>query len=213
MKAYFLRHEGYLGAIGAFHSTREPIAGSFQENFTKIEYISAHELNAVGTLDQLPDKLIRFPLLNPNYRYIADTFDISQPERSLYWINVLDQNLDKWVTLAMETQHFTEDAQERATKFAKIFRSHLSKLKEEPNAYGILSIRSLLALRESCLREVGFPDIFAEIKRRENHQALLELPNLLKRLDNKPEAEQLDDLILGVFAGTKMQVILYRKHV
>ena len=55
MKALFCRHEGYLGAVGAFLrlTPRRARLGSFRENFSQIEKISEKSLGAVGVLDKV----------------------------------------------------------------------------------------------------------------------------------------------------------------
>lgn len=52
------------------------------------------------------------------------------------------------------------DTDQRLAQFESIFKAHMAVLEKEPSAYGPLSIRSLLILREQCLHEVGLPDIF-----------------------------------------------------
>ncbi|CAG8833214.1 6978_t:CDS:2, partial [Racocetra persica] len=58
IKALFLRHEGYLGAVGAFlkHGTRQR-SGSFSEIFTNPQMITKNSINACGVLESAPIKL------------------------------------------------------------------------------------------------------------------------------------------------------------
>jgi bifunctional damage-control phosphatase, subfamily II, fusion protein len=60
---------------------------------------------------------------------------------------------------------------------------------------------SLLNLREQCLHELGFSDVFSIIKREENATALLGLPALLKSLNELKGEELVQTLLDNVLAG------------
>ncbi|KAJ3086796.1 hypothetical protein HK102_012446 [Quaeritorhiza haematococci] len=262
IKALFLRHEGYLGAMGAFlrhhHRYKPPLSAepssfnhvtspfgttptsagppttrsrkashsrsSFTENFavpieqlTK-DHSSALSAVAVGVLDTTPTQLSSLLQLvikqhrqhrkaqqheslqqrlsqmqvheeedvgeEREYCYNPDTSDLSDnPMLQKYWIDLLDKNLGALVELALQWQGRNEDSKQRAATFEAMYRDHLHRLRKEPHAYGVLTVRSLLNLREQCLREMGFVDIFKGIKQIENDAAAKTLPGLLKRLD------------------------------
>ncbi|KAJ3190165.1 hypothetical protein HDU85_000456 [Gaertneriomyces sp. JEL0708] len=201
--ALFLRHEGYLGAMGAFlrHAPKRSRLRSFTENFTRIEKISGTSVGAVGSsLDQFPTALTTFPLLANPARYKPDTTDLKSSALQLYWINLLDKNLGDLADMAMQWRKGT-DTKSRASSFEAMYREHLERLRREPNVYGALSIRSLLDLREQCLREMGFYDIFENVKKQENNAALEGLPKALRRIDAMDEDAMIDALIGDVLAG------------
>lgn len=71
MKAYFLRHEGYLGALGAFLDENEEfVDGSYFENFTFSQFISPTAISGFGPLDKVPQPVKVFPFLVSPDEYI-----------------------------------------------------------------------------------------------------------------------------------------------
>ncbi|KAJ3118657.1 hypothetical protein HDU96_010641 [Phlyctochytrium bullatum] len=202
MKALFLRHEGYLGALGAFlrHPFRKRL-GSFTENFSQIQKISGSSPFGVGALDAFVTNASQFPLLLDISSYHPDTLDLSEPTVQHYWIDLLGKNLHDLVEMVIEWQGATESSKSRASTFENMYRDHLQRLRKEPNAYGILSVRSLLNLREQCLREMGFVDIFEGVKKAENEAALSILPKMFSECDEVPEEEQIEYLTDNILAG------------
>lgn len=77
----------------------------------------------------------------------------------------------------------------------------MSVLRQDPTAYGQLSVRSILELRQQCLREFHFVDPYREVKRSENEAALQLLPERLARADALELAARARDVIEGVLAG------------
>lgn len=51
-------------------------------------------------------------------------------------------------------------AQRRAAAFQRAFAAHLSKMRSEPGAYGELGLADVFEMREECLREFGFSDVY-----------------------------------------------------
>ncbi|KAJ3296136.1 hypothetical protein HK104_001944 [Borealophlyctis nickersoniae] len=206
IKALFLRHEGYLGAMGAFlrHVDQVPVRarrmGSFTENFSQIQRISGTSLGAVGSLEEYPTNLTAFPLLADPASYKPDTIDLKDPELQRYWFDLLDKNLGDLVEMALQWKGDQHDSRNRASSFENMYRDHLQRLRVEPKAYGALSIRSLLNLREQCLREMGFGDMFEGVKKQENASALEGLSALLAKLDGTPESERVDILVENILA-------------
>jgi type II pantothenate kinase len=205
MKAHFLRHEGYLGALGAylkheFVSSRRQ-SFSFTENFSITSQISSLSLNAYGMIEQVSGRLDPFPLLKRADCYHPDTFVIRDPAFAEYWIDQLKKNLNKLITLAIKWSTDQEDARERARSFDQIYSGHLENLRTKPNFYGALTVRSLLELREQCLKEMGFLDIFDLQKKLETKEALLELPGILSTIDRTPFEEKLVTLLNNVLGG------------
>ncbi|KAI8904812.1 fumble-domain-containing protein [Gorgonomyces haynaldii] len=205
IKALFLRHEGYLGAVGAF--LRDPPeavrANSFKENFSHTQKISLHSLGAVGALDSSQTDLTVFPLLKDPEQYKCDTSDLKDPQLQNYWIDLLDMNLQHLVDLALKHQGgvSSEELAKRADRFASMYRAHLKRLRKEPNCYGLLTVRGLLNLREQCLREMGFTDIFHQVKLSENKAALMGFPKFLQKIDSLKGHVQLETLLDNILAG------------
>ncbi|KAI8892948.1 fumble-domain-containing protein [Globomyces pollinis-pini] len=200
MKAQFLRHEGYLGAVGAF--LRDPPSntrlGSFSENFSHIDKLSINGLSTVGTLEEYPSDLVPFPLLKDLESYNPDTSNLSDPALQSYWIDLLDVNLKYLVDIAVQKN---SDAETRASMFESMYRHHLTALRSKPNAYGPLTVRSLLLLREQCLREMGFNDIFRGVKEAENAAAIKGFVPLITKLDLLEPAQLVDTLLDNIMAG------------
>ncbi|KAJ1928581.1 hypothetical protein IWQ60_001914 [Tieghemiomyces parasiticus] len=206
MEALFLRHEGYLGAMGAYlqRRDRKSRAGSFYENFTISRTIVDSSLSAYGSLDQAPAALQPFPRLASASAYRPDTTDLTPPTAHAYWIDLLNRRQPHLKTLAAESAMALGDTEAvaKADRFDRLYRAHLQRLRQQPLAYGPITIRHLMALREQCLQEVGFRDIFADIKAAETTAALQTLPKLLADLAPVTDpAARLHILIENVLAG------------
>lgn len=238
MKALFLRHEGYLGAFGAFLKhhpiRRERHSFSFSENFTVSQKISGESQTATGVLERMPNRLTSFPLLDDS-AYLPDTFELVEPHAQRYWIDILESGMDHLVEMAAqwegeavrekkgerqmevfsasseeaalltgppETLVEEEKIRNRLAQFSTLFKGHLARLRSLPNMYGALTVRSLLNLREQCLRELGFPDIFWKVKRVENQAAFRSLRGMLDSVDAiKDERGRVKLLIENILAG------------
>ncbi|CAG8724505.1 14927_t:CDS:10, partial [Cetraspora pellucida] len=207
IKALFLRHEGYLGAVGAFlkHGARQR-SGSFSEIFTNPQMITKNSINACGVLESAPINLTPFPKIDNLDSYNPDTLKLTDPSP---WIDVLETNLHKLVELVVKSCNSDDngdssscDVGQRATKFDSMFRKHLALLRDRPAMYGALTVRSLLNLREQCLHELGFSDIFAKVKAEENKTALESLQKLLVNIDSIQNVEDKIDLLIdNILAG------------
>lgn len=221
----FLRHEGYLGAIGAFLkgadedvdctsgklnvlTWRENFAGSSGLSSVKWPTDSMNIRIADGLnydvleMDQFTHKLEPFPLLTSHTDYFPDTQDLTlDTDAREYWLQCFEDALDKVVERAIASQPNASDAKERAEQFRNKFRLRLDVLKKQPVAYGNLSVRSLLDVREQYLNEFNFPDPYAEVKQQENEAALLLLSERLKELDALPWEKRQCALVEGILAG------------
>jgi type II pantothenate kinase len=171
----------------------------------------------VGVLDRFPGRLVPFPLLADPHNYDPDIVDLTRTDKSMlnYWLDLLDTNLNGLVDMAIKSQPVeppeqqpTKELLEKIDEFKTLFRRHIGALRVEPAAYGTLTLRGLLSLREQCLHEVGLPDIFASVKRRENEAALQALPTLIQKLNGKSvdECQQIQSLVHGVLAGNMFDV-------
>ncbi|KAJ6676669.1 PANTOTHENATE KINASE 2 [Salix viminalis] len=278
-QAMFLRHEGFLGALGAFMSYEKhglddlmvhqlverfpmgapytggkihgPPLGNLNEKISWMEKFvqkgteitapvpmappgttglggfevpsskggtlrsDASALN-VGVL-HLEPTLEVFPLLADPKMYEPNTIDLSDHNELEYWFTVLSEHLSDLVDKAVASEGGTEDAKRRGDAFAHAFSAHLARLMEEPAAYGKLGLANLLELREECLREFQFVDVYRSIKQRENEASLAVLPDLLAELDSMTEETRLLTLIEGALAanifdwGSRACVELYHK--
>ena len=52
------------------------------------------------------------------------------------------------------------DGRRRAAAFGRALEAHLVKMRSEPGAYGQLGLSDLLEMREDCLREFRFTDVY-----------------------------------------------------
>jgi hypothetical protein len=154
----------------------------------------------------MSNDLVPFPQLDNVFDYNPDLVDLSKCERKIldYWLTLLETNMSSLTDLALRgpKDDTSQDLKQRVDAFRVIFKQHLCRLREEPSAYGVLSIRSLLSLREQCLHEVGLNDIFADIKSSENEMAIKALPLLLETIDSADDSQKLDLLLDGILAGS-----------
>jgi type II pantothenate kinase len=128
--------------MGAFlrHTPRKRL-GSFTENFSQIQKISGTSVSAFGTLETFPSSITPFPLLANVSTYNPDTIDLSDPKAQRYWIDLLDKNLSDLVEMVIDWQGRTESSKSRIASFEAMYRDHLQRLRKEPTAYGVLSVR------------------------------------------------------------------------
>ena len=118
--------------------------------------------------------------------------------------------------IAAQTNKPAEN-KKRGDAFARVPSAHLAKLTEEPAAYGKLGLANPSELREECLREFQFLDVYRSTKQKENEAPLAVLLDLLVELDCMDEEARLLTLIEGVLAanifdwGSRACVDLYHK--
>ncbi|KAI9174533.1 hypothetical protein LWI28_018667 [Acer negundo] len=279
-QAMFLRHEGFLGALGAFMSYEKhglddlmvhqlverfpmgapytggkihgPPLGDLNEKISWMEkfVLKGTEITApvpmapppgttglggfevpsskggtlrsdasalnVGVLHLVPTLEV-FPLLSDPKTYEPNTIDLADHNELEYWFTVLSGHLPDLVDKAVASEGGTDDAKRRGDAFARAFSAHLSRLIEDPAAYGKFGLANLLELREECLREFQFHDAYRSIKQRENEASLAVLADLFAELDSMSEETRLLSLIEGVLAanifdwGSRACVDLYHK--
>ncbi|XP_068218382.1 4'-phosphopantetheine phosphatase [Palaemon carinicauda] len=216
VQALFLRHEGYLGAIGAFLRGAEecdPENYSWGENYAGSSGLQSplprpHEVGwPGGTIDQLEidrcdQQLTFFPLLANPKEYIPDAVDLTKDKEARdYWLSCFEGSLSSFVNRAISSQPNSPDSVERANKFRDKYIQRLHNLKNHPFAYGNLTVRSLLDMREHCLIEFDFPDPYLQQKKLENENALKLLGDHLTFLDTLEHDERQEVLVRGVLAG------------
>ncbi|XP_063516306.1 4'-phosphopantetheine phosphatase isoform X2 [Pongo pygmaeus] len=217
VQALFLRHEGYLGAIGAFlkgaeqdnpnqYSWGENYAGSSGLMSTSPELGPAQRARS-GTfdlleMDRLERPLVNLPLLLDPPSYVPDTVDLTDDALARkYWLTCFEEALDGVVKRAVASQPDSVDAAERAEKFRQKYWNKLQTLRQQPFAYGTLTVRSLLDTREHCLNEFNFPDPYSKVKQRENGVALRCFPGVVRSLDALGWEERQLALVKGLLAG------------
>uniref|UniRef100_A0A914VQP2 4'-phosphopantetheine phosphatase n=1 Tax=Plectus sambesii TaxID=2011161 RepID=A0A914VQP2_9BILA len=215
IQALFLRHEGYLGAIGAFlkgaeednmsslYSWNEHYAGcSGLGRYVPTAFLSQNVNINVLEMECAKKNLMPFPLLANAATYRPDTVDLTQDDEArAYWIQCLERGVDKTVKKAIESQPDSDDAAERANNFQHRYLQHLKLLRQKPFAYGCLNVRSLLDLNEQLLNEFYFKDAYQLQKYAENEAALNELGEVLKIIDSLEWEDRQLALVKGLLAG------------
>ncbi|XP_066230947.1 4'-phosphopantetheine phosphatase isoform X2 [Saccopteryx leptura] len=217
VQALFLRHEGYLGAIGAFlkgaeqdnpnqYSWGENYAGSSGLMSSSPELCPAQRAKS-GTfdlleMDRLERPLVNLPLLLDPSSYVPDTVDLTDDALARkYWLSCFEEALDGVVKRAVASQPGSVDAVERAEKFRHKYWDKLQTLRHQPFAYGTLTVRSLLDTREHCLNEFNFPDPYSQVKQKENGVALRCFQRVVRALDALDWEERQLALVRGLLAG------------
>ncbi|KAF8056112.1 pantothenate kinase 2 [Scenedesmus sp. PABB004] len=169
----------------------------------------------VGVLHYSPTQE-PFPLLADPASYTPNTIDINTDDAEYTWLlQVLEDQVPTVVEKAIKSEGGGDAPRRRAAAFGRAFAAHLQKLRQDPGAYGQLGLSDLFEMREECLREFGFSDVYGPDKAAENGVALQVLPDLLTELDGMGERERLLSLVQGILAanifdwGAKACVELY----
>ena len=157
-----------------------------------------------------------FPLLSISHKYVPNTIDINaDAAEKAYWIGILQDQLATVMEKAASSQGNTDDAMNRAALFGRTLDSYLSKYRSQSSGFGQIELSDLFELREECLREAGFQDVYKMDKERENAAAVEALDDLLKELDTLDPPTRLLSLIQGALAanifdwGAKACIDLY----
>ncbi|GAX75016.1 hypothetical protein CEUSTIGMA_g2462.t1 [Chlamydomonas eustigma] len=158
------------------------------------------------------EDLVSFPLLN--LPYSCTTFEYSaeklQGSPSLHdWLRVCASSIPTFKKHASADDTVEiEDRMEAVKQFEAEFIQILTRLQEHPSAdipgYKAQPVNclSLCRVRDQCLHNAGFLDIFRAVKEQENMQALNVLPSVLQELDQIQDMHERWNLCLrGVFAG------------
>ncbi|BBN01315.1 type II pantothenate kinase [Marchantia polymorpha subsp. ruderalis] len=134
------------------------------------------------------------------YRFPSDPPQATRTE--LIWIQVFRKSIPSFKKVA-EQDDSVVDAPTRAAKFAERYGKMLDELEADPFSNGGPPDAILLTrLREICLREVGFSDIYKNVKDEENTKCLALFPDVVKTADNIEDVgERIEHLMRGVFAG------------
>ena len=205
MKAIFLRHEGYLGAVGAYMKGTELATGEFGENFAFSDGLKVNEVvnNALQflELDRLDMPLVPFPFIDLN-NYKPDLFNLTlEKDFRHYWLDIFKDGLDRFCRVIRDGESNRECIDQRIDCFKNKFLECLNLLRNNPFAYGNLSVRTLLEVREQFLAEFNFYDPYLKFKQAENEEALAELPKRLEFLKSLPWEQRQIQLIKGILGG------------
>ncbi|XP_014245904.1 pantothenate kinase 4 isoform X2 [Cimex lectularius] len=214
VQSLFLRHEGYLGAIGAFLKGTEECGEnySWQENYAGSSALepqpaiwmdSMEKSRNIAQLELDREVQRKFcPLLLNTAHYVPDTMDlIIDHEARVYWLDCFEESIRKFADAAIKSQPESKTAVERANQFKEKFLRRLQKLRLHPFAYGNLTVRCLLETIQHCMKEFDFPDPYLLVKQNENEAALAQLQDRLQHLDKLPLKELEHELVLGLLAG------------
>ncbi|XP_053546322.1 4'-phosphopantetheine phosphatase [Bombina bombina] len=217
VQALFLRHEGYLGAIGAFLKGAEqdnPNLYSWGENYAGSSGLMSTspdifpmQRSRSGTfdmleMDRLERQLVNLPLLFDPSSYVPDTVDLTEDAMAReYWLSCFEEALEGVAKRAIASQPDAKDAVDRALRFQQKYWNKLQTLRHQPFAYGSLTVRSLLDTREHCLNEFNFPDPYSKVKQKENDIALKYFQRVIKSLDSLGWEEKQFALVKGLLAG------------
>ncbi|KAJ9573501.1 hypothetical protein L9F63_009065, partial [Diploptera punctata] len=193
VQALFLRHEGYLGAIGAFLKGAEEYDAdkySWLENYAGSSGlrspIPTQVLSEQGVpvdqleIDRWESAVTYCPLLLDPANYVPDTVDLTQDtEAREYWLQLFEEILDKFAVRAIQSQPHSDTAKERAQKFKEKSISRLHYLKHQPFAF----------------------DPYLVQKQMDNDKALGLLAKRLEYLDGLEWCTRQETLISSVLAG------------
>jgi len=211
VKALFLRHEGYLGAIGAFlkGTEEEDIEKySWDENYMfetsfnmTDEENSRRVLNQINMfeLDSSNSLLEPLPLLRSPESYVADTFDLAiDKHKRDFWLSVFRKQIDRMYTLALE---YDPTSLTKAELYKKLYTSALDRIQAQPLAQGSCSVRVFLNLNQKSLRDAGYHDIFLQKKQNENELAKRQFRARLEHLNTLQGDDELLEIIYGALCG------------
>ncbi|CAM6104325.1 unnamed protein product [Calypogeia fissa] len=134
------------------------------------------------------------------YRFPSDPPQATPTE--LLWIQLFRKSIPSFRKRA-EADDSVSNAAAKASKFAERYAEILDDLQANPLSHGGPPDAILLCkLRELCLREVGFTDIYRKVKDEENAKSLALLEGVVATADKiQDQGQRIEHLIKGVFAG------------
>ncbi|CAB4067436.1 coaW [Lepeophtheirus salmonis] len=199
VRAKFLRHEGYLGAIGAFLKGAEELQTSnysWTENYfgsTSLSWKSsnANTINIPHNLeiDRFERILYHCPLLEDPKNYIPDTVDLSRDSDAReYWLKCFEESLGKFANRAEQSEEALDQETEKKIKARsrRFQEEYLKKLKDfstRPFAFGNLT------------------DPYLKQKTLENDQAFELFEALLYQIEGMKPVDAHETLARGILAG------------
>lgn len=143
MSAHFLRHEGYVGAMGALllHSPPKVVKG-FTEIFSEPRKYSGGFSEALGKLRELEVDLVPFPLLLNPENYKTDSIELLDEIERNELIKYFEEDTDKFLDPSLEKRIKNIDSYRKpASEFLSLFKERLKILRGEHTAFGEFSAR------------------------------------------------------------------------
>eukprot|EP00775_Hariotina_reticulata_P009200 gene9200-9367_t len=217
MSALFLRHEGFLGAVGAFlkvHPMHVPSSRSFMAAARAAAALRFADRAAGGQAAADSDDMSQQTLTEAGRSVstkvrarFVERFSMGAPFAGGEPASPTSY-LPTRMPLHVGVLHYSPtqepfpllaDPARRAAAFGRAFTAHLQKLRQaggfasegdsqshhpgdsqshhsritrDPGAYGQLGLSDLFEMREECLREFGFSDVYRLDKEAENAVAL-----------------------------------------
>ncbi|XP_041357828.1 4'-phosphopantetheine phosphatase-like [Gigantopelta aegis] len=222
IQAMYLRHEGYLGAIGGF------LKGTEEEDEEKYSW-GEHFVGSSGLaspsqagfmlgtsksskfdlleLDRLDKPLLPCPLLLDSASYIPDTVDLTKDaDARQYWLQCFSESVETTWRQALKSQPSCADAERRAHQFRTKYLDRLSVLKENPCCYGSLTVRCLLDMSSQYLAENLFTDPYSQLKKFDNEYAMKFLVKHLAHIDSLSWHDRQLELTKGLLAGNVFDI-------
>lgn len=143
------------------------------------------------------------PLLLDEAEYVPDLIDLTKDEEARkYWLDCFEKTINTYEKQCIKSYPNNEVSVKKANDFKQSYLRKLSELKASPFAFGKLTVRSLLDLREHCMSQFEFFDVYSNEKRDENR---LGLELLLDRCEFVESLETIDkkwhELFKGFLAG------------
>ncbi len=143
-----------------------------------------------------------FPLLADPATYNPHTMDLvddaAMRER---WLRIFEAHSASLTRHAIDSAGGDPTAAERAAAMDAQWRATLQGVRDHPERYGELSVLWFCVERENSLRAHGFDDPYRHVKAAENDRALQLLPGLLGEYDALDDADRLEAIMTGCFAG------------
>lgn len=101
------------------------------------------------------------------------------------WMKIFYNSIDYFASIAKQDEQ-VQQPEEKAEMFSKLYRERLDALMEKDykDAKSQLNCLTLCKMREDCLCEAGFTDIFVNIKQKENTDSIRLIPSICKELDH-----------------------------
>lgn len=116
-----------------------------------------------------------------------------------YWLRLFEAHLQTLAELPVEEGRLRD--QYAWEGFRRDYLAGLAELRRNPGQRGRLNVLELTIFREEQCASHGFHDPFTQLKQRENAIALRQFTGVLADIDACPEAERLERLVTGLFAG------------
>jgi type II pantothenate kinase len=136
--------------------------------------------------------------------YVACSWDLTKDEAGrAHWVEFFKRHLNTILKFGLESAGRSEEkgAVERAGKCRDEFNAAFDAFAAKPGEFGRVTILTLDQWRDGLLRKYGFVDPFTLMKNRENEKMLPLLAGICREIDSLDPAKQLEQLVLGIFAG------------